>query len=164
MLTVSVLGVWGLLFFFRLGGATGTGTEISTVPFILLELLVLAMTSGSCNGTLVDEEWAWSLFSLFPLGDVFTVASSLSVLEDFCIHAAAESVDKLWELCEVKDEVSGKESSSFPTEEEGNTAGCTTWLSRPMVPAEKEKDFNKTLISMTSRKNHKNKFSGTYSK
>jgi hypothetical protein len=43
-------------------------------------------------------------------------------------------VDKLCELCDVKEEVSGNESSSFPPDVVGNTAGGKVRLSRPTVP------------------------------
>ena len=137
LLTVRLLGVWGLLFFFRLGGATGTGTDDSTLPsklnplmlFELFAFFVLAITSGSCKGTETSEDWDSSLF--LTKCKTFEV-SSLPLFENFWAGAIAESGDKLRELCDVEDEVSGNESSSFPPDVEGNTAGGNVRLSRPV--------------------------------
>lgn len=49
-----------LAFFFRLGGATGIFSDITVfdsflIKVLLFELFVLAITSGSCNGDMIDS-------------------------------------------------------------------------------------------------------------
>jgi hypothetical protein len=102
---------------------------------------VLAMTSGSCKGTVTCRGCDSSSF--FINCEAVDVPS-LPLLQYFCTAARAESVDKLCELCDVKDEVSGNESSSFPPDVVGNTAGGNVTLSRPTVPTEKQ-SYNRIL-------------------
>jgi hypothetical protein len=90
LLTVRLLGVCALLFFFRLGGAIGTGrgTDDSSppsklIPLSLLDLsefFTLAITSGSCKETVPCEDCdSSSLWTNW----VFFDASSLSLLKYF---------------------------------------------------------------------------------
>lgn len=138
LLTVRLLGVWGFLFF-RLGGATGTGTDDSVPPskliplmlLVLFECFVFVLVSRSCKGTATCEDCdSASFWTDWKFSD----ASSLSLLKYFWVGAIADSVDKLCELCDVEDKVSGNESSSFPPDVVGNTAGGNVRLSRPIVP------------------------------